>query len=152
MSNPATGRIVDAASNGDLRITPPADQAAEVGERFCVLNEQGEPIAEIKVIRSDASGTIARYFQPFVSDEALRNASAGTAHGRASSAAAGAAAGAILGSPLPLVGTMAGAAIGAMTGVVLRSALARRSPRQPIQSGMVIVPIVGLNKSVKGSE
>jgi hypothetical protein len=129
MSDTPTGIILEVEANGDVRVSLPEGQTAEVGERFSVLNENQEPIAQIKVVRSDSSGTVARSFQPFVSNDTLRRATTG--------AAAGAAVGAI-GSIVPGVGTIAGATVGAVIG----SALARRKPKQAIESGMPILLIV----------
>jgi phage tail tape-measure protein len=135
MSDASAGHIVDTASNGDLFISPPKGQDAEVGERFLVLDQSGERIAVIKVVRSDSTGVVARYFQPFVSDDALRNTKVAAMAGAAGAAAAG-----LIGSALfPAVGTVVGAAAGAF----LANALERRPPRRPIRSGMTIVPIAG---------
>jgi hypothetical protein len=123
MPDAPTGLIVEVEANGDVRVSLPEGQTAEVGERFSVLNENQEPIAQIKVVRSDSSGIVARSFRPFVSNDTLRRATAG------------AVAGAGAGSVLPVVGTVAGAGIGAVIG----SALARRKPKQAIESGMPIL-------------
>jgi hypothetical protein len=125
MLDKPTGTIVEVEPNGDVRVSLRKGQTAEVGERFSVLNDNQEPIAQIKVVRADSSGIVARSFQPFVSNDTLRRATAG--------AAAGAAGGAIA-SIVPGVGTVAGATIGAVVG----SALARRKPKQVIESGMSI--------------
>lgn len=147
MSEKSIGRVVKTKSNGDLTIIPPRGKTVEVGERFHVLNESKEPIAEIKVVSTDSSETIARYFQPFVSDETLRAATKSTGKAAtAKGAAAGATAGAIAASVVPLFGTVVGAA----TGAVIGSVLARRSPRQPIRNGMTIVPIADSSKNDQG--
>jgi phage tail tape-measure protein len=125
MLDTPTGIIEEVEANGDLRISLREGQTAEVGERFSVLNEKQEPIAQIKVVRSDSSGVVARSFQSFVTYDTLRRAGAG--------AGAGAAAGTVV----PVVGSLAGAVVGAVIG----SALARRKPKQAIESGMPISPV-----------
>lgn len=135
MSEVNAGRIVNTQDNGDLFISPPSGQDAEVGERFLVLDPSGQRIAVIKVIRSDSTGVVARYFQPFISDDTLRNNTAAALAGGTAAVTGG-----IIGSMLyPAVGTVVGVAAGQL----LASALKRRQLRRPIRSGMTIVPITG---------
>jgi hypothetical protein len=137
MPRAVAGHIVDVADNGDLKVSLSPSRVAEVGERFTVLNEREKPIAEIKVVRADSSEIVARHFEPFVSDAALR---ASTGSG------AGAVIGGILGS---LIFPGAGTAIAAAMGTALGSALRHRSPTEPILSGMAIVPIAISDDSVE---
>lgn len=142
MPTTIAGHIVDVADNGDLKISLSPGQVAEVGERFTVLNEREQPIAEIKVVRANSSEIVARHFEPFVSDAALR---ASTGSG------AGAIIGGILGS---LIMPGPGSAIGAATGAAVGSALKHRSPTESIRSGMAITPIVtsGDSTEIHGSD
>jgi hypothetical protein len=126
------GRIMEAMPDGNLKIATPAGHRAEVGERFWVLDSHGQPVAEIKVIQSDSSGTTARYFQPFVSDDTLRTVETGATGGAVGAAVAtGSALGTVL---VPGLGT----AVGAITGLVVANALSRRSRGRRIREGMVI--------------
>lgn len=118
MSDASQGSIVK-IDQGEITLDLPSGVSAEVGERFSVVNDAGKQIAQVKVIRSDAQGTVARQFQPFVSDDVLRAAAAGV--------------GAVLGSLAfePIAGAVIGAALG--------SALGQRQ-RAPILPGMKVVP------------
>jgi len=124
MPDPGEGRVVN-VSDGEITLELPNRISAEVGERFSIINDTGKQVAQVKVIRSDTQGTVARQFQPFVSDDVLRAAAAGV--------------GAVLGSLAfePIAGAVVGAALG--------SALGQRQ-RAPISPGMKVVPTLELER------
>jgi hypothetical protein len=128
-----TGRVLSVVNNGDIKIDIPQGIAPEVGTRFRVINDKGEPIAEIKVIRSDADGIFARHFRPFVSDDVLK---------QAASAGAGAAIGSVLGGALSTA-LLFDPVLGAVVGGVIGRAIAGTTSANKIRSGMRIVPIIG---------
>jgi|HubBroStandDraft_5_1064220.scaffolds.fasta_scaffold177694_2 hypothetical protein len=94
MPDSAEGQItaIDAGQNFKIRV--PEDQEWPVGTRLNVLDSNGKPILEIKVIDLDVGTVTARYFNP-------------------SSAGLAAAVGAVIGSLLlPGIGLAVGAPIG----------------------------------------
>jgi hypothetical protein len=111
-------------NDGNMAIICPSGVEAEIGARFYVINDSDSPIAEIKIIKVDSSGAIARSFKPFTPGPRMT---------RAAASGVGAALGSFLNAPV--TGAVIGAAIG--------SALAGISSASPIQVGMRIISAEG---------
>jgi hypothetical protein len=118
------GRVAK-VSKGEITLDLPSGATAEVGERFSIISDSGKQIAQVKVIRSDATGIVARQFQSFVSDDVLRAVAAGV--------------GAVIGSLAfePVPGAMVGAALGSVLGQRQRAA---------ISPGMKVIPTLEIER------
>lgn len=125
MPETTEGRV--ARVNGSqIELDLPSGVTTEVGERFTILDDSGKQIAQIKIVKSDDTGIVARQFQSFVSDDVLR---------RAIGAGVGAALGSLTFDPV------AGAAVGAALGSVLG-----QKHRASICPGMRAVPSVEMER------
>jgi hypothetical protein len=76
MTNRISGRVIEALTNGEVRLNVGADDGVELGMRFALF-VPGQGAATVKVTETAARTSVARVFHSFTSKDALTTASGG---------------------------------------------------------------------------